>query len=144
MQPPIYSGAAQVAIQGPRALRFLQIKDGTAEFEIIGLSDPRIEVIDSRPEVVKTMAEIEKTKEVEKLAPYFNKPARVTISTSESGKMRVELKKTRAQKPRYMLWVAIGIDFEAIPYYRYVNVQIQRMEDQKFALFSLYRRPKPK
>jgi hypothetical protein len=139
----IFAGTAQVEIQGQRVLHFLKIANNAAEFEIVGLSKPKITLTDRRPSVVRVMAEIEKTRDVSKLARFFNQPAFVLISPPSSGVIKVDLNVTRAKKPRHMLWVAIGIEEENIPYYPYVNVQIEPTSDKKFALFSLYKRPRP-
>ena len=77
---------------------------------------------------------------MEQLAEYFNRPARITILPPESDQMIVRLEKTRAKKPRHMLWVAVGIG-EKIPFYDYKSVEIQQMDDHNYALFSLYKRP---
>lgn len=141
MNNTIFSGTAQVEIQGPRVLEFVSLNNAQAEFEVIGLSDPKIRLVDSRPKIRQTMREILQTGKVETLAGYFNTPARVTILPAEGGKMIVRLEKTRAKKPRHMLWVAIGIG-EEIPYYQYKKVEIQQMKDKNYALFSLYKRPR--
>ncbi len=138
----IFSGTTCVEIQGPRVLRFIEINEDSAEFEVIGLSNPRVRVFDKRPAIIKAMKKIEETGEVQKLAAIFNTPARVTLLKDRCEELKVELTRTRAKKPRHMLWVAIGIDQEIIPFYRYINVHIQQMVDKKFALFSLYRQPK--
>lgn len=130
-------------IQGPRVLRFIGWNEDSAEFEVIGLSNPKIRVIDKRPAIIKAMKKIEVTGEVQKLAPLFNTPARITLLKEQCEELKVELTKTRAKKPRHMLWVAIGIEEEVIPFYQYVKVHIQRLVDKKFALFSLYKRPRP-
>ena len=140
MDEKIFSGTAQVEIQGQRALRFIELTGDEAKFEIIGLSEPKIQVIDRRPAVRKSMAEILKTGKVEELIQYFNAPAYVTIYNSKNYKMTINLEKTRAKKPRHMLWVAIGIE-DNIPCYSFLNLQIERYDDHKYALFSLYKRP---
>jgi hypothetical protein len=138
----IFSGTAQVEIQGQHVLEFIALDDTQAEFEVIGISGPKIKLIDSRPAVRRKMKEILKTKKVEQLAEYFNRPARITILPPESDQMIVRLEKTRAKKPRHMLWVAVGIG-EDLPLYDYKRVEIQQMKDKNYALFSLYKRPRP-
>jgi hypothetical protein len=141
MNDSIFSGTAQVEIQGPRVLEFVSINEKQAEFEVIGISGPKIKLIDSRPAVRRKMEEILKTEKVEQLADCFNRPARVTILPPESGEMIVRLEKTRAKKPRHMLWVAVGIG-EEIPFYEYKRIDIQQLTDKTFSLFSLYKRPR--
>ena len=79
MDEKMFSGTAQVEIQGSQVLQFVKLTKDTAQFEIIGLSKPKVHIIDKRPAVRRSMAQILKTGEVEKLAQYFNTPARVTI-----------------------------------------------------------------
>jgi hypothetical protein len=141
MNDSIFSGTAQVEIQGPRVLEFVSINEKQAEFEVIGISGPKIKLIDSRPAVRRKMEEILKTEKVEQLADYFNRPARVTILPPESGEMIVRLEKTRAKKPRHMLWVAVGIG-EDIPIYDFKQFDMQEIGKNRYALFSLYKRPR--
>jgi hypothetical protein len=141
MSENIFSGTAQVEIQGPRALEFVALNDTQAEFEVIGISGPKIKLIDFRPAVRRKMKEILKTEKVEQLAEYFNRPAHITILPPESDQMIVRLENTRAKKPKHMLWVAVGIG-ETIPVYEYKQIDIQQLANETFSLFSLYKRPK--
>jgi hypothetical protein len=139
---PIFKGTVAVELQGPRALEFVSLNRKQAEFYVIGISNPKIRVIDYRPAVKQSMRSIEKTGRVEELADYFNQPASVTLISEKDGQITVRLKKSRAKKtPRHMLWIAIGIG-KKIPMYEYKKVEIQQMRDKKFALFSVYKRPK--
>ena len=140
MIEPIFSGNAAVEIQGPQVLEFVSLDEKQAEFDVIGLSNPKIHVIDARPAVCNTMRAILENGKVETLADEFNKPARVTILPVQDDQIVVRLDKTRAQKPRHMLWLAIGIG-EDVPYYDYKQLEIQQMNDHSYALFSLYKRP---
>ena len=141
MKDPIFTGTAAVEIQGPRVLEFVSINRKQAEFDVIGITDPKVRVIDERPAVKRSMRSILKTGKVEEFADCFNMPARVTLLPEETGQITVKLRTTRAKKPpRHMLWIAIGIG-EKIPMYEYKKVEIQKMKNKKYALFSLYRRP---
>jgi hypothetical protein len=141
MNKVVLSVTAQVEIQGEHVFEFISLDKNQAEFEVIGITTPVIRVIDRRFGVRHKMREILETGKVEQLADYFNRPARVTILPPETGQMVVQLEKTRAKKPRHMLWVAIGIG-EDIPMYDYKKVEIQQMEGGNYALFSLYKRPR--
>ncbi len=140
MDDAVFSGPAQVEIQGPAVLEFVSLDKDKTEFEIIGLTNPVIHILDLRPKIRNVMRQILQDGKVEKMADEFNTPARVTISPPENGKMIVQLEPTRSKNPRHMLWVAIGIG-EDIPYYDYKRVDIQKMKDKNYALFSLYMRP---
>lgn len=142
MKKPIFKGTAAVELQGPRgALEFISVNEEQAEFDVIGISNPKIRVIDLRPAVKRRMKSILKTKKVEELADYFNRPARVTLYPEDSGQITVKLEKTRAKSPRHMLWIAIGIG-KKIPVYEYKRIELQRMKNRRYALFSLYKRPR--
>ena len=141
MTEPIFQGTAAVEIQGPRVLEFVSLNKEQAEFDIIGINNPKIHVIDLRPAVKRSMKSILKTGKVEELADYFNTPARITLLPEESGQITVRLEKTRAKKPRHMLWVAIGIG-EDIPMYEYKSIELQEIGTHNYALFSLYKRPR--
>jgi hypothetical protein len=140
MNQAVFSGPAQVEIQGPAVLEFVSLDENKAEFEIIGLSDPVIHILDLRPKIRKTMRQILQDGKVEAMADKFNTPARVTILPPDNGKMTVRLEPTRSKKPRHMLWVAIGIG-EEIPIYNYKKVEMQEMSENKYALFAIYKRP---
>jgi hypothetical protein len=141
MKEPIFKGTAAVELQGPRALEFISLNSKQAEFDVIGISNPKIRVVDLRPAVKRSMNSILETKRVEELVDYFNQPARVTLYPEDTGQIIVKLEKTRAKKPRHMLWIAIGIG-KKIPMYEYKKIEIQKMKNKRFALFSLYRRPR--
>jgi hypothetical protein len=143
MKKVIFSGTAQVEIQGKYVFKFVTLDKNQATYEVIGINKPVIRIIDQRAGVRRKMEEILKTGEVKQLADYFNTPARVTIFPSHAGRRTVRLEKTRAQHPRHMLWVAIGIG-EKIPMYDYQFIEIQKMKPRRYALFSLYKRPHPR
>ena len=143
MNQAVFSGPAQVEIQGTSVLEFIALDNNQVEFEVIGLTNPVIRILDSRPKIRKTMRQILQDGKVEKMADEFNTPARVTISPTNNGKMIVKLEPTRSTRPLHMLWVAIGIG-EDIPYYDYKKVEIQKMKGKRYAMFSLYKRPNPK
>jgi hypothetical protein len=140
---PTFKGTAAVELQGPRgALKFVSVNRKQAEFDVIGISNPKIRVIDYRPAVKRSMRSIKKTGRVEELVDYFNQPACVTLMPEINGQITVKLKKSRAKNPpRHMLWIAIGIG-EKIPVYEYKRIELQRMKNKRYALFSLYKRPK--
>ena len=141
MTEAIFLGTAEVEIQGSRVLEFVSVNKDQAEFDVIGISNPKIRLIVCRPTIKKRMRSILKTGKVEELVGYFNKPARITLLPEKTGRMIVKLEKTRAKKPRHMLWIAIGIS-KRIPIFDYKSLEIQQMKNKTFALFSLYKRPK--
>lgn len=141
MNDPIFSGTAAVEIQGRHVLEFVSLNQNQAEFDVIGITNPKVRVIDLRPAVKRSMKSILKSGKVNELVEYFNRPAHVTLLSEGKGRLTVRLEKTRAKKPRHMLWIAIGIG-RRIPYYDYKKVEIQQMADDNYALFSLYRKPK--
>jgi hypothetical protein len=140
MNDIFFSGTAAVEIQGPCVLEFVSLDSTQAQFDIIGITDPKIRVVDLRPTVLHKMKEILKTDKLEQLAYFFNRPARVTILPSVSGQMVVRLEKTRAKNPHHMLWVAIGIEGD-IPLYDYKRVQMQELGNNLYAFFAVYKRP---
>ena len=143
MKTPIFSGTTAVEMQGSSVLEFISLNEDQVEFKVIGISDPQIKIIDQRPKVKRSMQSILKTGNVKEVVDYLNEPARITVLPEERGEVTVKLEKTRAQKPRHMLWIAIGIG-DDIPYYDYKKLEIQQMKNKRYALFSLYKRPKKK
>ena len=142
MKDPLFSGPAQVEIQGPCVLEFVSLDEKQAVFDVIGFQNPKVRVVDIRPNIQHAMSEILQIGDVKKFANDFNTPARVTILPSKRGKVTVYLEPTRAKEPRHMLWVAIGIG-KNIPYYDYKLVEIQEWKRGKYALLVLYKRPRP-
>jgi hypothetical protein len=142
MIEPVFSGTAQIHIQGSQVLKFVSLNANQVSFDIVGMSKPKIRVIDCRPDIRLKMKELLETKEVSQLTSLINKPARITITKKKNRDkdVVVRLDKTRAKNPRHMLWVATGISGE-IPYYDYKNLEIQSSKKKSFALFSLYKRP---
>lgn len=140
MNDMIFSATAAVEIQGKQVLEFVSLNNNQAEFDIIGITNPKIRIIDMRPDVRRKMKEILVTDKVEELAYYFNRPARVTILPPSAGQIIVRLEKTRSKKPDHTLWVAIGIG-DDIPLYDYQKVEMQELADHLYAFFALYKRP---
>jgi len=137
----LFSNTAQIDIQGPAALNFVALNQDSVEFEIIGLTDPVVRLIDKRPDVKQAMADALRTGQVDILAAHFNKPARVRMYSPKDGKLTVHLEKTKAKKLQHMLWVAIGIKGD-IPYFKQtVRLQIERLEEDSFALFYIFKKP---
>lgn len=143
MKDPIFFGTTAIEMQGSSVLEFVSLNEDQVEFKIIGISSPQIKIIDQRPDVKRSMQSILKTGNVKEVVDYLNKPARITILPEEQGQIMVKLEKTRALKPRHMLWIAIGIG-EEIPYYDYKKIEIQQMNNKRYALFSLYKRSRLK
>lgn len=136
----IFSGPAQVEIQGEIALNFISLNESQAQFEVIGITQPKIRFVDHRAAVRRKMKEVLITDKVEQLAEYINCPANITIFPPENGEIVVRLEKTRSKKPRYMLWVAVGIKGD-IPLYNYKRIEMQELEENIYSLFTLYKRP---
>jgi hypothetical protein len=142
MKVPSNSKTMNVHIQGSKVLKFVSLKTDEVLFEVVGSTKPKVRIIDQRPEVRNKMKEIIKTKEVEQLTDLFCQPARVVILPSEKEKSEliVQLKATRAKKPRYMLWIATGLSGE-IPCFDYQRLDVQPFNKKTFLLFSIYKRP---
>jgi hypothetical protein len=139
MNGSIISFPAAVEIQGDQVLKFIAMDQQKAEFDLIGLTDPKIHIEDSRPNVRETMLTILDNGKVELLTDEFNKPARVTILPVENGRITLRLDETNDSNPRHMLWMAAGIEPE-IPIYDYMNLEINPVANNKIALFSIFRR----
>jgi hypothetical protein len=140
MKVPSKPTTASIHIQGAEVLKFVSINSKEVLFDIVGLVKPKIRIIDQRLEVRNKMEEVQTTKDVDQLTDLFCNPARVSfLPSKESGEIVVQLTKTRAKKPRFMLWIATGIKGE-IPYYDYQTLEIQSFKKKTYALFSLYKR----
>lgn len=145
MTVSIFSGTAQIHIQGSQVLKFVSLNENQVLFDVVGMSKPKIHVIDSRPGIRRKMKELLETRQVHQLTSLINQPARITITKQKNkgNEVIVRLDKTRAKSPRHTLWVATNISGE-IPYYDYKDLEIQPFRRKSFALFSLYRRPATK
>ena len=136
----IFLGPAHIEIQGNSVLELTQVNDKEVEFLIIGLSDPPIRIIDERPSVHNCITDIMKTLRVDDFAQTFNSPAKIALQITSNGEKKVILRQTRSRNPKHMLWIAIGLE-NSIPYQRYIDLQVEALDDSHFALFSLYKRP---
>lgn len=133
----IFSGPAQVAIQGERVLRFIELTGKQATYEIIGFEDPVVTVIDYRSDGLLAIQSLLETGDLKAFAPKFNKPAMIEISQDEMGKIVIELNETNVAHPNFILWVAIGIG-SSIPVFEYIYENIRPLNEEKYALLAIY------
>ncbi len=143
MRVPPVSQIVDIHIQGSKVLRYVSRKENEVIFDVVGFKKPKVRIIDQRPEVLKKMKEIEKTREVEQLTDLFCSPARVSFlpSKEEMNEIVIRLTTTRSKMPNYMLWIATDIKSE-IPYYDFQKLEVQSYGKNSYALFSLYKRPR--
>jgi len=134
----LYSGLAQVSIQGDRALRFLDFTGNQARYEVIGFESVPVEIADYRIKGIQAIQELLETGDVLAFAPKFNHPASVLFTLGERGGLVIELHDTDAS-PREILWIAIGLK-DSLPVYDYLFEAITPLENEEdFALIAVYR-----
>lgn len=135
----IFSGLVQVAIQGERVLRFIDLTEDQAIYEIIGFDDPNVTIIDHRLKALLAIQSLLQTGNLNAFAPIFNKPAVANITQDEMGKLVIELSETSETHPNSILWVAIGIG-DSIPVFDYIYEDIRPLDEEKYALLAIYQR----
>lgn len=77
----IFLGCAQVAIQGERVLRFLDLTEKKVVYQIIGFEDPIITVVDYRASGLFAIQSLLDTGDLKSFAPRFNTASMVEIPT---------------------------------------------------------------
>jgi hypothetical protein len=138
----IFSGPAQVSIQGDRALRFLNFTGKEARYSVIGFEDSPVTINDSRAKGLLAIQELMETERTEDFAPKFNHPAWVEISQDETGSTWIELSDTE-ESPTSMLWIVVGLG-NLMPVYDYLYEQLAPLpEEDKYALIAVYQLPTP-
>jgi hypothetical protein len=139
MDNTIFSGSAQVEIQGDRVLRFRALKNNRAEYRVIGFKRPTITVHDYRTVGLGGIAHVLNTGDVDDFACQFNVPAYVIISRQNFSSILIELRESDDPHPTHTLWIAIGIQ-GSIPVFDYLFEHIEFLGDNRFAFLGLYRR----
>lgn len=144
MSDCIFSGVAQVTIQGERVLTFLDFKkkkeEKYAEYNVIGFGD-QIVIEDYRQSCLQALTQVLETGDKSSFAPQFNVPAFVTIETGPQGTFLIQLREPQEEviSLDHRLWIAVGIE-DSIPVYQYVFQQIAPLKDDRYAFLSLYQR----
>lgn len=131
---------AEVAIQGDEVLSFINCTQERAVYEVIGFEEPKIIIIDYRPQGINAINRLLKTKDFFEFPPIFNAPALVTIQEEDDGSVLIELNESNAGKPDKMLWIPIGIR-DSIPVYKYLFERIAPLTDDTFAFIALFEIP---
>jgi hypothetical protein len=140
MSTILFNQPTHIELQGPRALRYIRKAADHAEFNVIGFEYPKVSIKDYRNESLDKLDEILDSEEYSQFAPVFNMPAQATITEFPSGQIDIDLHPTKAQDPKFMLWIAVGID-NLIPVYKEKMLLIHPLDREKNALIYLYQRP---
>lgn len=136
----LFSGAAQVSIQGERVLRLLNFTGNQAKYEVIGFENMPVILVDSRRTGLLAVQELLETGDLYAFAPKFSHPALVHILQDGPGQVQIELSDTD-QPPAHMLWIAIGLD-DLLPVYDYIYENIVPLyPGAGYAFISLYQLP---
>lgn len=136
MDKSIFSGPAQVAIQGDSVLSLISQGQDHAEYRVIGFDDP-ITIMDYRSSGLAAIAEVIARGKSDSFALRFNTPAHVNIKSNSKG-ATIELKDTDDTAPNHMLWIAIGIQ-DSIPVYDYLFDRLVPLDNDRFGFLGLFR-----
>ncbi len=126
---------ALVEIQGDKVLHYVEMQKDYALYQVIGFSSPPIQIMDYRAESNAGLKKILEGEDVYTFPSVFNRPATVKI-IEEEAQITVELSEAQGQ-PDHFLWVAVGMK-DSIPVYDYKFRKLEFMDDNLFALFSLF------
>jgi hypothetical protein len=135
----IFSGIAEVAVQGDRALRFVNCFQDRAVYEIIGFEDTNISLNDYRSKGLQAIRRLMESGDLHSFAPTFNTIAQVDIWETEDGGLSIELNDAD-RTSNFVLWIAIGWG-DMIPAFNYVLEYYAPMENSKYAILSVYQVP---
>lgn len=133
----LFSGPAQVSIQGERVLRLLDFTGNQAKYEVIGFEELPVVLLDSRKRGLMAIQELLENGDLRAFAPKFNHPANVRITEDDNTSVIIELTDT-CEHPRHLLWIAIGLR-DSLPVYQYVYENIAPLHTQnEYAYLALY------
>ena len=136
----LFSGIAEVAIQGERVLRFVNSTQDRAVYEVIGFNDQNITIIDYRQAGLQAIQTLHQTGDLSAFAPIFNSVGRVELWETDEGGMLIELSDSDEKLTEYVLWIAIGIE-DSVPVYDYLVECIAPLEDDRYAFLALFHSP---
>jgi len=137
MNKTIFSGTAQVEIQGDQVLRLVARGDQYAKYQVIGFDDP-VTITDRRKNGLVAISRAIETKHLNEFASQFNAPAEISIKSNASG-IRINLRDTDDHAPVHKLWIAIGVQ-DRIPVYDYLFERLTPFGDTRFAFLALFAR----
>ena len=135
----LYPLAALVTIQGPRVLRLLASQNKFALFDVIGFEN-QIFIQDFRQNCVRAIHELEKNDDATQFPHEFNVPAYVTVKVQPDQTLLITLEDTHVKKPKFMLWIAIGLECN-LPLYNYLFEYVLPFDNNTLAIVAIYQRP---
>ena len=137
----VFNGDTYVEMQGNEVLQFLSLNYDHAEYNMIGFDESPVKVLDYRSGGLSAISQVLETGRVDQFPRLFNNPAMIKIWKKENGILVIEMRDAQNPSPQYMLWAAIGIK-NPFPEYDYVFRNAEPLQDGRYALLSLYKRPK--
>ena len=141
MNQILFSQPSAVTIQGPRVLQYIDRRSDSAAYEVIGF-EGAVALIDYRDVGLQAIDQLLHSGELNEFAPGFNSPAHVLMEEDSEGHLRIELHDTDVAEPTYMLWIVVGLG-DQMPVYDYLIEHLVPLDDGRFALVALYKRPQP-
>lgn len=139
MEQIIFSGDADVEIQGDKVLSPIQITADHVVYQVIGFNQIPIIINDFRTKVIIAFNNALQSNNFIGFAEIFSSPSKITISESENN-IQIDLESTNNINPSQRLWFAIGIGDE-IPVFDYYYTYSVPMKDRSFAFIALYVKP---
>jgi hypothetical protein len=109
----------------------------------VAFVDPVVKVLDYRRASVEVLQGAFSTWEHHLFTPRFNQPAEVTLWSPKPGDIQIDLYETAEISPGYTLWMTVGKD-QNLPVYDYIYRDIARIDDDRYALLSIYKCPRPR
>jgi hypothetical protein len=142
MSEKLFSGPSMISIQGEKVLKILNINGEYSEYQVFGFNNPQVRIKDFRKDLLNKAATVLESEHDYGFAKDFNSPAYIEITKNRNGceSLDIELYQPNEQYPQHMLWIAIGMENE-IPIYDYVFMENNKLEKDKIAFISIYRRP---
>lgn len=133
----LFSGTAEVSIQGERVLRFLDCTGNQAKYEVIGFETVPVVIVDSRLKGLLAIQGLLETGDLHAFAPKFNHPAKVRIVQGERGEVIIQLSDAE-EYPCHILWIAVGLR-DSLPVYEYEFETIAPLsQEDGYAIIAVY------
>jgi hypothetical protein len=135
----LFQDVAIVELEGENVLEIKNLSNSHAEYRVIGFDHPEIKIIDYRVQGLLAIKEALEKQDPTHFPELFCFPSAVTVSENEEDKkIIIELKDCdKNLHPRFMLWVAIGIQ-EPIPFYSFPFFKLAALQKGTFAFVSLF------
>ena len=128
-----------VIIEGNPVLRFMELVDNGAFYEIVGFENQRITLFDYRPTGLAAIQKLLNGGDLYAFAPAFNTPADLTINQNPAGGYTIHLFEPTSAILNHVFWIKAGIR-GSVPVYHYCFRKIAPLSDSSYSYLSVFQK----